>query len=124
MVSNLFRIPISKSFGSCAGVTFTHPVPNSKSTYSSENIGISLFTIGNITVFPIKCLYLLSLGFTAIPVSPSMVSGLVVATTIHSSLSLIGYLKCHKFPSISLYITSSSDNAVNPSGSQLIILSP
>ena len=58
----------------------THPVPKSLSTYSSEKIGISLFTIGKIIFLPMKSLYLESFGFTATPVSPSIVSGLVVAT--------------------------------------------
>ncbi len=35
----LCRRPISKSLGSCAGVTFTAPVPNSMSTNSSSTIG-------------------------------------------------------------------------------------
>ena len=44
-------------------------------------MGINLFTIGRITFFPIKCLYLSSSGFTATAVSPNNVSGLVVATS-------------------------------------------
>ena len=69
----------SKSLGSCEGVIFTTPVPNSISTYSSATTGISLFINGKITFLPIKCLYLSSFGFTATPVSPNIVSGLVVA---------------------------------------------
>ena len=56
-----------------------------KSLFSKK--GYSLFTIGKSRVFPIKSLYLSSFGFTATPVSPSMVSGLVVATIRCLSLS-------------------------------------
>ena len=35
------RCAMSKSFGSCAGVTFTAPVPNSRSTWWSATMGIS-----------------------------------------------------------------------------------
>ena len=75
----LCLFPTSKSFGSWAGVILTAPVPNSISTYSSPTIGISLSTNGNIKVFPIRCLNLSSFGLTATAVSPSKVSGLVVA---------------------------------------------
>ena len=68
---------------------FTHPVPNSVSTNSSAIIGISLFTIGNIHVFPTISLYLSSFGFTATAVSPNMVSGLVVATSTNLSSPFI-----------------------------------
>ncbi len=51
---NSWRLPTSKSFGSCAGVIFTTPVPNSMSTYSSATIGISRPTIGNVIVFPTR----------------------------------------------------------------------
>ena len=65
---------------------FKAPVPNSISTYSSKMIGIFLFTSGTIALLLFKCLYLLSLGFTHIAVSPKIVSGLVVAIIIFSSL--------------------------------------
>jgi hypothetical protein len=35
MRGSAWRLPISKSFGSCAGVIFTAPVPNARSTYVS-----------------------------------------------------------------------------------------
>jgi len=54
--SSLWRCPIAKSFGSCAGVTFTMPVPNSGSTNSSAMTGISRLTSGRRIFFPIKCL--------------------------------------------------------------------
>ena len=81
---------MAKSLGSCAGVTFTQPVPKSASTNSSPIIGISRPTIGSVKVLPIKCLYRSSLGFTATPVSPSIVSGRVVATSINPEPSLRG----------------------------------
>ena len=52
----LWRIAISKSFGSCAAVTFTAPVPKSGSTSSSAMIGIMRFTSGSKTSVPIMCL--------------------------------------------------------------------
>ena len=45
---------------------------------------IFLPTIGIATVLPTYSLYLLSFGFTAIAVSPSIVSGLVVAIVMNS----------------------------------------
>ena len=75
----LCLLPTSKSFGSCAGVILTAPVPNSISTYSSPTTGISLSVSGNFNVLPIKCLNLSSFGLTATAVSPNNVSGLVVA---------------------------------------------
>ena len=44
IIGSLWRWPTSKSFGSCAGVTFTAPVPNSGST------SIASATIGNLAV--------------------------------------------------------------------------
>ena len=52
----LWRLPASRSFGSCAGVTFTTPVPNSGSATSSKMIGISRFMSGRITVLPARSL--------------------------------------------------------------------
>ena len=83
----LCRRPISKSLGSCAGVTFTAPVPNFGSTCSSATTGISRFMIGSSTVRPTRCRYRSSSGCTAIAVSPSMVSTRVVATTTESAPS-------------------------------------
>ena len=45
-------------------------------------IGINLLTSGNITFLPTNDVYLSSDGFTATAVSPRIVSGLVVATSI------------------------------------------
>ena len=50
----LWRFPIWKSFGSCAGVTFTAPVPNAGSTNSSPTIGSSRPMIGRRTAWPIR----------------------------------------------------------------------
>ena len=65
--------------GCWAGVIFTHPVPNSLSTYGSAITGISRSVIGSFNIFPTMSLYLSSSGFTATAVSPNKVSGLVVA---------------------------------------------
>ena len=92
ILSKLWRLPTSKSFGSCAGVILTTPVPNSISAWGSPTIGIGLLTIGNITFLPINLLYLSSLGLTATAVSPNNVSGLVVATSKYLSLPSIKYL--------------------------------
>jgi len=81
------RLPISKSFGSCAGVTLTAPVPNSGSTCSSATIGIIRPVSGSSTSVPTRCLYRSSSGCTATAVSPSMVSARVVATTMEFSPS-------------------------------------
>ena len=78
---------MAQSLGSCDGVTFTQPVPNSVSTCQSAKMGISRSTSGSFTVLPTRCPKRSSLGFTATPVSPSMVSGRVVATTRYSSPS-------------------------------------
>ena len=84
MRSRPLRSPIAQSFGSCAGVVFTQPVPNSLSTCQSAKMGISRSTSGSFTVLPTRCLKRSSFGFTATPVSPSIVSGRVVATTRYS----------------------------------------
>ena len=127
---NIFRkgspvlFATSKSLGSWEGVILTTPVPNSISTYSSATTGISLSINGSITFFPIKSLYLSSLGFTATPVSPSIVSGLVVAITTYPSLSFIGYFISHIFPFFSKWFTSSSARAVLSCGHQFTMYSP
>ncbi len=76
------RRPTSKSLKSCAGVILTAPLPFSGSAYSSATIGISRPTSGSRTVLPIRSACRRSSGCTATPVSPSIVSGRVVATTI------------------------------------------
>ncbi len=50
-------------------------------------MGISRFTMGSMTVLPTSLDFSGSSGETATPVSPSMVSGLVVATTMYSTPS-------------------------------------
>ena len=79
--------PIAKSLGSCAGVTLTKPVPKPASTCQSEKMGISRFTMGSMTLAPTSLAFSGSLGETATPVSPSMVSGRVVATVTYSTPS-------------------------------------
>ena len=75
-----WRLPIAKSFGSCPGVTFTAPVPNAGSTNASAMMGSSRPMTGSFTRVPTMCRYRSSSGFTATAVSPSIVSGRVVAT--------------------------------------------
>ena len=88
----LCLLAVSKSLKSWLGVIFTAPVPNSMSTVESAIIGISLSIKGRMSVLPIRFLYLLSSEFTATAVSPSIVSGLVVATVIVFLPSFKGYL--------------------------------
>ena len=81
--------------------------------------------MGNITVFPTKSLYLSSSGCTAIPVSPNIVSGLVVATITNlPSSPFTGYLTCHRCVGSSSYSTSASEIEVLQYGHQFIILLP
>ncbi len=80
MTSRLCFFPISKSIGECAGVTLSAPVPISISILSSSITGISLLAIGSKTFLPTNPLYLSSFGLTATALSPSIVSGRVVAT--------------------------------------------
>ena len=49
-LGRLCRCPISKSVGSCAGVTLTAPVPNAWSTASSATIGMRRSMIGRMRV--------------------------------------------------------------------------
>ena len=86
-IGRLWRRPTSKSLGSCAGVILTTPVPFVISACSSQTIGISLLRSGSITWQPWRCLYLGSSAFIATAVSPSMVSGLVVASSSFSPVS-------------------------------------
>mmetsp|Transcript_3935 Transcript_3935/g.9912 ORF Transcript_3935/g.9912 Transcript_3935/m.9912 type:complete len:211 (+) Transcript_3935:1809-2441(+) len=86
MNSRLWRLPVAKSLGSCAGVILTQPVPKAMSTSSaSQMMGILRPSTGCTTNFPCRCLYLSSSGWMATPVSPSMVSMRVVATTTSPS---------------------------------------
>ncbi len=48
-------------------------------------IGITLLQIGTIAFLPLRCVNLSSFGFIQIAVSPSIVSGLVVAMVKKSS---------------------------------------
>ena len=57
-----WRWPISKSFGSWAGVTFTAPVPNAGSTNASAITGISRPTSGRRTRLPTRCAVALVVG--------------------------------------------------------------
>ena len=50
----LWRWPISKSLASCAGVTFTAPVPNAGSTSASATTGIGRSISGRITRLPMQ----------------------------------------------------------------------
>jgi len=116
-------LPKSKSTGEWAGVTLTAPVPTSISTLSSAITGISLFCIGSNTFFPTYFLYLSSLGFTATALSPSIVSGLVVATIIYSSLlPTTGYFINANIPLLSSCSVSISANAVLQLGQTFTIL--
>ena len=89
MTDRLWRWPISQSLGSWAGVTLRKPVAYSAmglsrspgiTTCSSVMIGTMRLTIGNLTFLPTMPAARGSFGFIATAVSPSMVSGRVVAT--------------------------------------------
>ena len=71
--------PISKSSGSCAGVTFRAPVPNSMSTRSSAITGTARSTNGTSTSRPIASRQRSSSGFTATATSARIVAGRAVA---------------------------------------------
>mmetsp|Transcript_23455 Transcript_23455/g.54523 ORF Transcript_23455/g.54523 Transcript_23455/m.54523 type:complete len:231 (-) Transcript_23455:804-1496(-) len=97
--SSLCFCPVTKSLGSCAGVILTAPVPKSISTRSaSRMIGMRRFVIGWMQNLPWYFLYLSSSGCTATAVSPSIVSGRVVAMTSSSSLSSTLYAHSQKSP--------------------------
>mmetsp|Transcript_7328 Transcript_7328/g.12633 ORF Transcript_7328/g.12633 Transcript_7328/m.12633 type:complete len:200 (+) Transcript_7328:2154-2753(+) len=86
MNSRLWRLPDLKSLGSCAGVILTAPVPKAISTISASwMMGMRRPLMGWITNLPCMWVYLGSSGWTATAVSPNMVSGRVVATTISPS---------------------------------------
>lgn len=116
-----WRWPISKSFGSWAGVTLTAPVPNSGSTCSSATTGMERSVSGSLISLPTRCLYRSSPGWTATAVSPSIVSARVVATTMVSSPS--PYFMETSSPSSSWYSTSMSEMAVRQRGHQLMMRS-
>ena len=71
------------------------------STYSSNMIGITLLAIGTIAFLPFKCEYRLSLGLMQMAVSPSIVSGRVVAMVTKSLLPSIWYFKWYSLPCLS-----------------------
>ncbi len=118
------RWAMSKSFGSWAGVTFTAPVPNSASTWWSATIGSRRPSNGWVTVEPTSAAYRSSPGRTAIPVSPSIVSTRVVATSTYPLPSVSGYLNVRSSPSTSSCSTSESLSPVWSVGHQLTSRSP
>ena len=120
-IGSLCRSPISKSFGSWAGVTLTAPVPNSGSTCSSATMISSRSTTNGCgNVLPTRWRYRSSSGCTAIAVSPSIVSTRVVATTMCGSASSSDpYRNDTNSPSTSTYETSRSEMAVSSTGDQL-----
>ena len=85
--------------------------------------GISLPTSGKISVLPLNFAYRSSRELTATAVSPSNVSGRVVATITHSFLrpSLTGYRMCQRWPVSFSCSLSSSDSAVQQRGHQLMM---
>ena len=82
IISRPWRWPISKSTMSWPGVTFSAPVPKSWAMASSPTMGMARPMMGNTACFPTRSRYRGSSGCTATPVSPSMVSGRVVATVM------------------------------------------
>jgi len=91
MNASWWRLPHSKSFGSCAGVTLTAPVPNAGSTSTgSPTIGNCRPVKGCLISLPIFARWRGSSGCTATAVSPSIVSGRVVATTTSPEPSASG----------------------------------
>ncbi len=116
------RLPVAKSLKSCAGVTFTAPVPNFGSTrMASVTMGIVRSTNGWRTRLPWSAVYRGSSGCTATAVSPSIVSGRVVATTISASTPSTGYANSKSSPlAPSSFSTSRSLSAVMHSGHQLM----
>ena len=75
-------------------------------------------TIGNRTRLPRSAAARGSRGLIPIPVSPSIVSGRVVATVMCPEPSSSGYCRYQKNPSTSSISTSSSESAVWEAGSQ------
>ncbi len=135
ITGRLCRRPISQSLGSCAGVTFKNPVENrafsssllasGSTTCSSATIGISRPTIGSRTILPTSDFARGSLGFIATAVSPSIVSGRVVATVTYSMVCpptvtdcSSGYRMYQKCPCTVSCSTSSSASTVCVAGSQ------
>mmetsp|Transcript_6419 Transcript_6419/g.15540 ORF Transcript_6419/g.15540 Transcript_6419/m.15540 type:complete len:241 (+) Transcript_6419:1367-2089(+) len=103
MNSSLCLLPMMKSLGSCAGVTFTAPVPKSISTASeSWMMGMRRPVIGWTRNFPWNFLYRSSSGWTATAESPNIVSGRVVAITISSSESSTLYAHSQNIPNSTL----------------------
>jgi hypothetical protein len=77
---------MSKSLGSCAGVTFSMPVPKSRSTAVLCSIGISTPDRGMATVRPVRPANRSSSGWHTRHTSPNIVSGRVVATITPSAV--------------------------------------
>mmetsp|Transcript_73268 Transcript_73268/g.212213 ORF Transcript_73268/g.212213 Transcript_73268/m.212213 type:complete len:210 (+) Transcript_73268:704-1333(+) len=103
IISRPLRWPHLKSLTSCAGVIFTQPVPNSRSTMVSATT--TIFRSGKkgcSSSFPTKALYRSSSGCTATATSPSIVSRRVVATMRCSFEPLMGYLNSHSTPTSTL----------------------
>ena len=91
IIGSPWRCATSKSLKSWAGVTFTAPVPNFGSTrMASATTGNSRPVTGWRTFLPTTPRQRSSSGWTAIAVSPSIVSGRVVATTISPEPSASG----------------------------------
>ena len=90
-VGRLWRLPASKSFGSCAGVIFTAPEPNSGSAIVIENNrNLAIHQRQAAPFCRASSAARGSLGLMATAVSPSMVSGRVVATTSFIELPFTG----------------------------------
>ena len=107
-IANECRRPTSKSLKSCAGVIFTAPVPFSGSLYASATIGNRRPVNGCTTIRPTRSANRASSGCTATAVSPSIVSGRVVATTITRSVPSTGYRRYQSDPATSTLSTSRS----------------
>mmetsp|Transcript_11929 Transcript_11929/g.51181 ORF Transcript_11929/g.51181 Transcript_11929/m.51181 type:complete len:300 (+) Transcript_11929:1732-2631(+) len=113
------RLPVSKSLGSCAGVIFTAPVPKDMSTsVASQMTGMRRPLNGCTSILPCACVYRASSGCTATAVSPSIVSGRVVATTIlPSAFSSNSYAKDQIEPNSTLPSWPGTTSSVLPSKS-------
>src|SRR3989344_2376449 len=98
------------------------PVPFSWSAKECSMILTSLPNMGVITVFPTRCAYLLSFLLKITLPQVHISSGLVVAITISSPVSLTFHLTKLNVLGISLYSISESAIVVLSLGSQLLIL--
>ena len=87
-----WRCPVSKSLASWAGVILRAPVPKAGSTAVSATTGMSRSgPTGSRSIRPMASRKRGSSGWTATAVSPRIVSGRVVATTIPPSPAANGY---------------------------------